>query len=220
MRLGNIIKNYRETNGISMDVFAEKSGISKSYIGVLENGIRPKTGKPVHPSVKIIRKAARGMNMDFNSLFRMIDEDISLNDENDSDILEMTNVNSVLIPVLGRVAAGNPIDAVEDILGYEEIPTELAERGDCFGLRIKGNSMEPRIYDGDTVIILRQDTAESGSIVIASVSDDDAVCKKFIQYGTTSVLRSLNPSYDDIDVTDNRDFHIIGIVVEMRAKFI
>ena len=219
MRLGTIIKNYRETNGISMDVFAERSGISKSYVGVIETGFRPKTGKPVYPSVKIIRKAAKGMNMDFNKLFRMIDEEISLSDDDDLELLEMAEANSIRIPVLGRVAAGKPIDAVEDILDYEEIPTELAERGDCFGLRIKGNSMEPRIYDGDTVIVLKQDTAESGSIVIASVSDDDAVCKKFIQYGKTTVLRSLNPSYDDIDVTDNRDFHIIGIVVEMRAKF-
>lgn len=213
MRLGEVILNYRSENGISQDKFALKSGISKSYVHVLEKGIHPDTGEVVHPSVGMIRKAAVGMDMDFNELFNMLDEDILLKSD---DILNDTN--SVRIPVLGRVAAGQPIDAVEDILGYEEIPVELAERGDCFGLRIKGNSMEPRIYDGDTVIVLKQDTADSGNIVIATVNDDDAVCKKLVRYDKTTVLRSLNPSYDDIDVTNSPDFHIIGIVVELRAK--
>ena len=74
------------------------------------------------------------------------------------------------VPVLGEVAAGIPIEAVEDIVDYEEIDAALAATGDFFGLRIKGSSMEPRIRDGDVVIVRKQDDAETGDTVVALVN--------------------------------------------------
>ena len=224
MYLGEIIKKYRKENNLSQRDFEKKSGISRSYISVLERNSHPDSKEPVFPSLRYVIMAAAGMDMDFDELFHMIDDEIPLtsfynetiNSETDKNIYKKHS--PIRIPILGKVAAGQPIDALEDILGYEEIPSELAKRGDCFGLRIKGNSMEPRIYDGDTVIVLKQDTADSGDIVIATVNDDDAVCKKLIKRGKKTVLRSLNPSYDDIDVTKDSGFHIIGLVVELRAK--
>ena len=85
---------------------------------------------------------------------------------------------SVSIPVVGRVAAGIPIDAIEEIIDREDIPSTLAKTGDFFGLRIKGDSMSPRIMNGDTVIVRRQDDAESDEIVIALINGHDGVCKK------------------------------------------
>lgn len=123
------------------------------------------------------------------------------------------------IPVLGRVAAGIPIDAISEIIDYEEVDDRLAKIGDLFGLRIKGNSMEPRICDGDVVIIHKQEDAENGSTVIATINGDDAVCKRYYSYGDTVLLRSNNPAYEDIDVTGREDFHIVGVVIELRAKF-
>lgn len=76
----------------------------------------------------------------------------------------------VQIPVLGDVAAGIPIEAIEDIIDYEEIDEDLARRGEFFGLRIKGNSMSPRIQNGDVVIVRVQPDADSGDIVIAKVN--------------------------------------------------
>lgn len=78
MTLGDIIKQYRTEHEMSMDAFAVKSGISKSYISLLEKNQHPKTGNPITPSVETIKSAADGMNMDFNDLFAMIDGNISL----------------------------------------------------------------------------------------------------------------------------------------------
>ena len=75
----------------------------------------------------------------------------------------------VRIPVLGRVVAGIPIEAVEEILDYEEITPELAATGEFFALKIRGHSMEPRMMEGDVVIVRRQDDVESGDVAIVSL---------------------------------------------------
>ena len=76
MTLGNIIKDYRKSHNMSMDLFAEKSGISKAYISLLEKNRHPKTGKPIAPSIQCIKQAAEGMGMDFNALFGIIDGNV------------------------------------------------------------------------------------------------------------------------------------------------
>ena len=80
MTLGEIIKQYRTEHSLSMDAFASMSGLSKSYISILEKNQHPKTGKPVIPSIKVIRQAALGLHMDFNDLFRQIDGDVDVSD--------------------------------------------------------------------------------------------------------------------------------------------
>ena len=146
MTLGDIIYEYRMThNKMSMDAFSEKSGISKAYISLLEKNKHPKTGKPIAPSVQCIKQAA-DMNIDFNILFSMIDSDVTVKNNNDSK-------KGVKINILGRVAAGIPINAIEEIIDTEEITEDLAKTGEFFGLKIRGDSMEPRICDGDVVIV-------------------------------------------------------------------
>lgn len=81
MTLGEIIKSYRITNDLSMDAFSERSGISKSYISLLEKNRHPKTGKEIAPSLQCIKQAADGMNMDFNTLFSMLDGNVAVNTE-------------------------------------------------------------------------------------------------------------------------------------------
>lgn len=128
-----------------------------------------------------------------------------------------------IINVLGDVAAGIPIEAVENIIDTEEIPQKLANTGEFFGLRIKGDSMQPSICEGDTVIVKRQDDANNGDIVIALVNSDNATCKKLVKYDEGISLISLNPSYEPMvfskkDIQD-KPVRIIGKVVENRRKF-
>ena len=130
--------------------------------------------------------------------------------------------SAVRIPVLGRVAAGIPINAIEETIDWEEIPAEMVGSDEYFGLRIKGDSMSPRIMDGDTVIVRRQDDADTGDIVIAIVNGDDGVCKKLRKTDSGIMLISLNPAYDPM-VFDHSDIdtipvNIIGRVVELRGK--
>ncbi len=129
----------------------------------------------------------------------------------------------VQIPVLGDVAAGIPIEAIEDIIDYEEIDEDLARRGDFFGLRIKGNSMSPRIQNGDVVIVRVQQDADSGDIVIAKVNGDDACCKKLLKHNDGITLLSFNQDYEPLSFNKqdiaSLPVSIIGKVVELRGKF-
>lgn len=150
--------------------------------------------------------------------------DISISELIGDDINEpIEKPKGVQIPVLGDVAAGIPIEAIEDIIDYEEIDENLARKGEFFGLRIKGNSMSPRIQNGDVVIVRVQPDAESGDIVIAKVNGDDACCKKLQKHDEGISLISLNPEYEPMffskkDIAD-LPVHIIGKVVELRGKF-
>ena len=129
----------------------------------------------------------------------------------------------VLIPVLGYVRAGVPIEAVEEILDYEEISQEQARTGEFFALKIKGDSMEPKISEGDVVIVRKQSTVENGELAVVLVNGDDATVKKFYRSNNGIKLVSTNPKFDPFFYTptevDSLPVSVIGRVVELRAKF-
>lgn len=139
---------------------------------------------------------------------------------------EHTNTSpskGVKINVLGRVAAGLPIEAVENIIDTEEISEEMAKTGDFFGLLIKGDSMTPSICNGDIVIVRQQDDAESNEVVIATINGTDAVCKRLRKYKDGIELLSNNPSYEPLNFSNeeiaDKPVKILGKVVELRRKF-
>lgn len=150
---------------------------------------------------------------------------------NKSDLIEdkRLNIDTVpiesgyTIPVLGRVAAGYGKEAVEEVIGQIEISPALAAKGDYFGLLIKGDSMIPTLYDGDTVIVQRVDDAESGDLVIALVNGHDATCKRLQKYAEGIALIPQNPVYEPMRFTeseiDTTPVKILGKVIEMRRKF-
>lgn len=129
----------------------------------------------------------------------------------------------ITINVLGRVAAGIPIEAIENIIDTEEISAEMAKTGDFFGLQIHGDSMEPKISEGDIVIVRKQEDAENGQIIIATVNGTDATCKRLRKYHDGIELISNNPSYDPMffsnEEIESKPVKIIGRVVELRSKF-
>ena len=110
--------------------------------------------------------------------------------------LELRNEKKNLIPVLGYVRAGIPIEAVQEILDYEEISESMAASGEHFALRVTGDSMEPRICYGDVVIVRRQSDVDSGDIAVVLVNSMDATIKKIIKKGTSISLVPFNPNYD------------------------
>lgn len=129
----------------------------------------------------------------------------------------------VQIPVLGEVRAGYPMEAVENIIDYEEIDEEMARRGEFFALRIKGDSMEPRFVDGDVVIVRKQETADSGDIVVALVNGDSATIKKLKRHQNGITLVPSNSAYEPMYYSNEEimglPVTILGKVVELRAKF-
>ena len=129
----------------------------------------------------------------------------------------------IKIPVLGTVAAGIPISAVEDILDYEEIPQSWQNQGEFFGLKIKGDSMEPRMESGDVVIVKQQSDANSGDTVIVLVNGDDATCKRLEKTDNGIMLVSTNPKYPpmfySLEDIQTKPVVILGKVVELRQKY-
>lgn len=211
MTVGERLKNLREKLGISQVDFADKINVSKQTLYKYENNIITNI-----PSDKIEAAASIG-NISPAYLMGW-----------DNNVGPITNgtkhkAPGVTINVLGRVAAGVPIEAIEDVIDTEEISAELASTGDFFGLQIHGDSMEPRMYEGDVVIVRQQDDAESGEVIIAMVNGDEATCKRLKKYDGGIMLLSNNPRYEPIVFTneeiEEKPVRIIGKVVELRGKF-
>lgn len=129
----------------------------------------------------------------------------------------------IRIPVLGRVAAGIPIDAIEEVIDWEDISAEAAGDGEYFGLQIKGHSMEPKISDGDVVIVRRQPDVDSGDIAVVLVNGDDATVKRIKKSPQGVTLIPSNPAYEPMyysnEEIESLPVQILGRVVELRAKF-
>lgn len=134
------------------------------------------------------------------------------------------SATGVKIPVLGDVAAGIPIEAVENIVDYEEIAAALAATGEFFGLRIKGDSMEPRICEGDVVIVRKQSDVDTGDTAVILVNGDSATVKRIKKEpGGDLWLIPNNPAYETKHYTPEEirtmPVNIIGRVMELRGKF-
>lgn len=129
----------------------------------------------------------------------------------------------VRIPILGKVVAGIPVEAITDIEGWEELPTKMAAGGEYFALRIKGSSMEPRMMDGDVVIVRRQPDVDSGDIAVVLVNGNDATVKQISKSDAGLTLIGWNPSVYTPKTYNKKECKelpvtILGKVVEIRGK--
>lgn len=180
-------------NDIPKDVFYAESGISTANMTQWRSG-------DYNPSKKSVAK----VEMFFSRKLK-------------------SSAKGIPVPVLGDVAAGIPMDAVENIVDYEEIDAALAATGEFFGLRIKGNSMEPRIREGDVVIVRKQEDADTGDTAVVLVNGSSATVKRIKKEAGGISLIPNNPAFDiqyfsaaeiaALPVT------IVGKVVELRGKF-
>lgn len=128
----------------------------------------------------------------------------------------------VKIKVLGRVAAGVPIEAVEEVIGEETISRKMANSGEYFGLRISGDSMEPTIHHGSIVIVRQQDDVENGEIAIVIVNGNNATCKRIEKFDNGIMLVPINTEYEEKfysnEEIESLPVKIIGKVVQTRTN--
>lgn len=196
----NIIKTLRAEKNLTQSALAELCGVHQTAVSQWEKG----RTMPDAESLKIL-SSVLGASID--------------------TILGSTAspVNSVKIPVLGYVRAGAPVEAIEEIIDYEEISPRLAASGEFFALSIRGNSMEPKMCEGDTVIVRKQSDIESGEVAVVLVNSMDATVKKVVKNGTGISLIPFNPDYSVMDFSAEEisklPVSIIGKVVELRRKF-
>lgn len=215
MTLGEIIKNYRSEHQMSMDAFAEKSGISKAYISLLEKNQHPKTGKPIAPSIQSIKQAADGMGMDFNVLFRMIEGDVDLS----SAIPSFPNITPIArktFPLFDGIAAGEPRLMPDGVTLYVDATVDVQAD---YVLKVHGDSMiGAHINDGDYVFIRQQPEVENGEIAAVAIGDE-ATLKRFYKYGDVVVLRGENPEFKELTFSGEQlaQVRILGKAVAFQS---
>lgn len=134
---------------------------------------------------------------------------------------EIIKKNYVRILVLGSIPAGVPIELVEDIIDFEDLSEDYFKGGkEYFGLRVKGNSMEPKYLNGDTLIVLKQDNCESGQDCIVMVNGDDGTFKRVFKTDEGITLQPLNneymPAFYSNQDIKNKPVRILGVVKEIR----
>ena len=123
------------------------------------------------------------------------------------------------IPVLGKIAAGTPVEAIQNEVSRIPLPSNIEKNGEFFGLKVQGDSMiEAGINDGDTVIVKKADTAENGKIVVALIDDHEAMLKRIRRKGKTVALESANRKYETKIFGPDR-VKVQGILVSLYRNF-
>lgn len=225
MKLGDIIKEYRITNKLTMQEFSKISGLSKGYISMLEKNKHPQNNKEIVPSIDTFYKVATAMNISLNALLEKVSPDqiISLQDDptEPSNVTPVEINQSVRIPVYGRIPAGVPIEAIEDIETYIDVDADIVENNSIIALRVVGSSMYPKYLDGDIVVIKCQPDCENGQDCAVRVNGDDVTLKKVYKEVDGILLQPINPEY----MAHKYDYHdelnpvsIIGVIIELRRK--
>jgi len=133
--------------------------------------------------------------------------------------IENNKINEMEIPVLGTIAAGTPIEAIQNEVSRISLPNNLEKNGQYFGLKVQGDSMiEAGINEGDTVIIKRSDTADNGKIVVALIDEHEAMLKRIRRKGKTVALESANRNYETKIFGPDR-VKVQGILVSLYRNF-
>ena len=203
----NKIKEYRKLKRMTQKELGAKIGVKHNTVSGYENGTN-------EPEQDILFKIAAALDVSINDLFPETRS-------NAADIRHRKK--GVRIPVLGYVAAGIPLEAIEDIIDYEEIDEELARTGDFFALQVHGESMEPVLYEDDVVIVCKQPTADTGDIAIVLINGDEATIKKIKREREGVMLIGYNtavyePHFYSNEEIENLPVQILGKVIELRRK--
>jgi len=207
--LGARIRKMRKQKSMTQQDLAEKLGLAKSTISQYETGVN-------EPDAETLRKLADILGCSVDYLVGRTDDPIPpphIDSEN-----EFLEIDSVLrIPLLGYIAAGNPIFADEHIEEWIEFPNigGKYKEGELFALRVKGDSMiGSRIYPGDVVIVRMQNYVDDGDIAVVNVDGENATLKRVKRVNGQYILYADNPNYQPI-VIDSDRARICGKVVKV-----
>lgn len=193
-------KKRKKELKLTHDELADISGISRRTIAGIFGG-DPRYASPTLNTIEAIERA------------------LGINEKSPSE----EGRKGKWINVYGEIAAGIPIEAIEDIIDQEEITAEMAAHGEYIALRVKGSSMEPRIMDGDVVIIRLQSKVENGEIAAVFVNGDAVTLKQVKRENEGLWLIPNNSAYKPLFYSKKEcaelPVRILGKMVELRAKF-
>lgn len=198
----NRIAALRKSRGLSQKEFGRALNVAQNTVSNWENGNR-------EPDREMYLRIAEFFGVSVSDVFG-------------ESIKALKTKKS--IPVLGQIPAGIPIEAIEDVLDYEDLSEREANDGfEYFGLRIKGSSMYPEYLDGDTIIVRRQDTADTGDDAVVMVNGNDATFKRIKRSEEGIILMPINttdfePTFYSNALIKSLPLRVLGICVELRRK--
>lgn len=199
MKIGAIIRQLRESRNMTQAELAEVAGVSDAAVSTWENGVNT-------PRMGALQRMSDFFGVPKSYIIGDLDD---------------TPRTAIRVPVLGTIPAGVPLEAIEEVLDWEEIPLAWGRGGkEYFALKISGDSMAPRYEPGDVIICRRQEKCESGQDAVVMVNSDDATFKRVRVSEAGITLQPLNPAYDPLFFTaqqvEELPVRIIGVAVEIR----
>lgn len=203
MEFKDILWSRRRELGITLDDIARHVGVSGATVSRWEHGDIENIKRDKIAKLAEVLKVSPGYLMGWTE--------------------HHVSPSAVRIPVLGTIPAGIPLEAIEDVLDWEEISTDMVHSGhEYFALKIHGNSMQPTYQDGDVIIVQQQDTADTGDDAVVFVNGDDATFKRISRSERGIILKPLNPDYEPLIFTNKQiidlPIRILGVAVEIRRK--
>lgn len=202
MKINKLLAKAIAESGIPISRIAQKANISRAHIYKIIN-------EEKNVSSLTLEKICNAINIKPSSLYDGVVE---------------KKQQGIKIPVLGVIPAGIPIEAIEDVIDYEEINENMAKRGEYFALKVTGDSMLPTIKNGDIVIVRQQDDAESGKICVIMINGFDATLKEIkkesggiwiLPHNSTSEFK---PTFFTNKEIIEKPVKIIGVAVEIRRS--
>lgn len=189
MFLGEVIKKYRKQHNLSLRGFANRCGLSYTYISMLEKNKDYRTGKPIAPTLDSVKYIAKAMDMSIDDLLKILnsEQEFKMNEE----APKYNDYKYYMCPVYGQISAGQPNWAEENIEGRIPIDTDLMDiynPEEYFFLRVNGESMNKIVKNGAFALIHKQDIVENGEIAVILVNGYDATLKKFTRQGELIIL--------------------------------
>ncbi len=196
---GERLKKLRKEAGFSQTALAGHLGVSQQAVGKWETG-------RATPDPSTIATIARLLGVSTDAILGTIGESVSAFTE-------------TLVPVVGRVRAGYGALAFEEDYGSE--PANVKDPSQYLYLIVKGDSMEPRISDGDYALVHKQPTLENGDLGVLIYGDEEATLKRYIRKGNTIILEPFNPDYEPLVIEGEalEHLHVVGKVTETKTKW-
>lgn len=210
--IGKLINILRRERGLSQIELADKLNCTKQTVSNYERNTR-------RPDYEMLEAIADVLNVPMTFFMSQEEQQEELSKIYGSSVKNTTKSNRV--PVLGTIPAGIPVEAIEDVQDWEELPEAMFSGGkEYFALKIKGDSMAPKYEDGDVVILRKQNTCENGQDCAVMVNGDDATFKRVRVSDRGITLQPLNPVYEPMvysrEEVEGLPVRIIGVAVEIR----
>lgn len=217
MKFNERLKHLRQSRSLTQEQVSRIVGLSRSAIASYETGSR----EPDYDTLKLLADYYN-VSMDF-----LLDDNHDIDGKRAESTFSKYRGSTegyFRVPVLGSVVAGIPIEAIQDIEDYEEIKSAMGDPRDYFALRVRGRSMEPRLMDGDTIIVKKQEDVDSGQTAVVLINGNEGTVKQVKKSSKGILLIGFNqavyePHFYTNEEIEELPVRIAGVVVESRHKW-